>query len=110
MKLTKRNLIDLFFAELVLGYGNWRTAVTLNQEQVIATSESAFADTWTIIHPERALEGLKILAEEIGDETLFADEIDAITSAKGIKLRSVVLKNLETAIRKTEPDYFENVA
>lgn len=108
LKNTKQHLIEEFFAELLLGDGNWRTAVNIKQEKVIATSDSVFSDTWTIINEKCAIDGLEKLQEELENKPLFSDEILAIKNATRFSKRSVILKSLENAILKTDVNYFND--
>lgn len=104
--MEKINIIQEFFADIVLGIGNWRTAINLDNEKVIATSDSVFSDTWTIINEEEAIKGLKILQDELENSTLFLKEINAIKDADRFAKRQTIINSLEYAVNEVEPELF----
>lgn len=104
MSLTenRKNILE-FFADVVLGTGAWHWKRNLDGKDVIATSDSIFADTWTVFTKDEAIKALKMLHEETGDKKCL-ESVRIIEKTKGIFCRNAIFNGLKFAVQRAEPE------
>lgn len=93
--------VNSFFADVVLGEGNWEWRMLNSGREVIVHPEAVFAiDEWSVLNRQTAIEALQKLQQETG--LLFEKEIQAIDQANPVTLRAAIPAALLSAKNKSE--------
>lgn len=92
--------INEFFADVVFGVDQWEWRVLLNGKKVLCQKEAVFSVEWTIADKNTAISALNTYGDEMNLD--LSSSVQAIQSANGIQLHSVLPFELYKVINKAE--------
>tara|TARA_Y100001960_G_scaffold321323_1_gene395899 strand:- start:98455 stop:98826 length:372 start_codon:yes stop_codon:yes gene_type:complete len=108
MKDTKKvtKTIESFFADVVLGVGEWEYRNLISGRTVIAPKMAVFSEGFSVLNRENAIVALNRLVKEVDID--LTEEIAMIEEAKNtMTLRKSIPISLMSAIQKVEPELIE---
>lgn len=94
------NTLNEFFADVVLGVGQWEWRSLVNGKRIICEKEAVFSDGFSITNKQTAISALTKYADDMGID--LSENIQSIESARGIQLHSVLPYQLYLVMSNAE--------
>jgi len=108
MKDTKKvtKTIESFFADVVLGVGEWEYRNLISGRTVIAPKMAVFSEGFSVLNRDNAIVALNRLIKDVDID--LTEEIAMIEEAKDVMtIRRAIPIALMSAIQKVEPELIE---
>jgi hypothetical protein len=108
MKDTKKvtKTIESFFADVILGVGEWEYRSLISGRTVIAPKMAVFSDGFSVLNRDNAIVALNRLIKDVDID--LTEEIAMVEEAKdAMIIRRAIPIALMSAIQKVEPELIE---